>query len=77
MGYTDAHHKKLIMACGLPKSSKCSLPLGLLDSQGSTYFVFLGENHHKISLIVCEGLILNEGISHLLLNTSYTALLSV
>lgn len=40
MGYKDAHYEKLIMACGLSKSSKCNLPLGLLDSQGSIYVVF-------------------------------------
>ena len=36
----------------------------------------LGENHHKISLIACEDLLLNEGVVPLLWITSYTASLS-
>ena len=36
----------------------------------------LGENHHKIGLTMLESLVSNGDIVYLLLNTSYTILLS-
>ena len=43
---------------------------------GSTTIGLFGENGHKISLIVCKSLLLNESTIHLLWNTSYTTSLS-
>ena len=68
--------QKLINSCAIYRNSQSCLKERVLYSQTSG-IIDVGlhsENHHKISLIIGEDILLNEGVVPLLRITSYTAL---